>query len=176
YIKSRQIFQCPSERGGPQATENPLAADYTDYWYNAGISTQGTGAGTTVRPKNEAELLFPALTIMMGDGNNGASNGNTTARYHCNGNACGGATLTAVGGVPPGKARRSGLGGPGANRHFEGQVFNFTDGHAKWYKGNPDPANTAESPTVYNSRTPFDSSGGAIFSGDNPTFTVVFPN
>ncbi len=182
YIKSRQIFQCPSEGSPQQASIMLFQPNYTDYWYNSAISTQGTGINTQVRPKKESEFLFPSLTVMMGDGNNGASAPFTTARYHCNGQGCGGVGAIAAGGAPAaGKALRQGLGGPGATgvgatRHLEGQVFNFVDGHAKWYKGNPNPNNLAQSPTVYNGRTPFDASGGAVFSGNNPTFTPVFPN
>lgn len=50
---------------------------------------------------------------------------------------------------------------PGAVRHLDGANMAFADGHAKWYKGNPD---TEIMSSVYGAGTP-----GSV-SGSNPTF------
>jgi hypothetical protein len=67
YIKSVQLFQCPSEKK-TTAQSSPTQSGYTDYWFNKRLSSATWKAVQT-----------PALTIMSGDGNSGI--GGTDARY-----------------------------------------------------------------------------------------------
>jgi prepilin-type N-terminal cleavage/methylation domain-containing protein/prepilin-type processing-associated H-X9-DG protein len=54
YLKSIQIFQCPSETQAPGADDG---AAYTDYWYNQNLSN-----------KSEAAIEYSSLCILNGDG------------------------------------------------------------------------------------------------------------
>ena len=60
YLKSTQLFQCPSESSGPVTTG---AAGYTDYYVNGAL------AGLTL-----SAIGSESLVIQTGDGTNGAAN------------------------------------------------------------------------------------------------------
>src|SRR5690606_27594702 len=82
YLKSTQLFQCPSEKrsiklgtsgnfaGKPDPTTAYGGENYTDYWIN-----------TEAQGQNESALQYPSQTILIGDG------GGLTAasRYNSNG-------------------------------------------------------------------------------------------
>ncbi len=55
YLKSTQIYQCPSETNGPIASGNSVG--YTDYWYNTNLANQ-----------SEAVVEYSSLCILNGDG------------------------------------------------------------------------------------------------------------
>jgi hypothetical protein len=55
YLKSIQIFQCPTE--ATTGSNDPADSGYTDYWYNSEL------AG-----KSEAQVEHVALTVLAGDG------------------------------------------------------------------------------------------------------------
>jgi prepilin-type N-terminal cleavage/methylation domain-containing protein/prepilin-type processing-associated H-X9-DG protein len=61
YIKSIQIFQCPSESTAAGALESTTM---TDYFYNYSLGESAAGQGTV----SEAQLNFVANTILNGDG------------------------------------------------------------------------------------------------------------
>ena len=75
YLKSVQIFQCPSETGAP-ATAPSNNVGYTDYWYN-----------TYLGSINEAAIENVVLCVLSSDGNsnnssyNAPDDGNTTAGF-----------------------------------------------------------------------------------------------
>ncbi|MBW3637627.1 MAG: DUF1559 domain-containing protein [Armatimonadetes bacterium] len=185
YLKSTQVFQCPSETNGPANKNNPVAPDdngtgFTDYYYNAMLSWNGslTSPDYTLG-LIEAALPYSSLTVMLGDGNGNLS----SARFRSNG--CGtasNATISnptfgncgGVGSFPPGPyASTGGMGGAGSAswvRHLDGSNLAFTDGHVKWYKGaNPTATagNIVASNQVYNPRAGFKR------SGQSPTFNAV---
>lgn len=129
YVKSTQLFQCPSEETA-QNLAGGSTTDYTDYWYNAvvgGISrNDASGENTTNTPngppkaRSAADLTFASNTLMLGcaqssNSANASSGGLTTP-----------ATL-------PGNAKPPSEGG--GIRHLDGSNFGFADGHVKWYKG-----------------------------------------
>ena len=186
YLKSTQIYQCPSEPNGPSDLPNAAAATpvvgYTDYWYNAILSWNGNGANATpfATPVygtglNEAALLFASSTILAGDGStNGANPG--SARYRSNG--CGNVVSNATdapgfANCPAGTrfANIGGLGGAGVQvRHLGGINLAFTDGHVKWYKGANDNSTNAADPgssQIFGPRTGFNT------SAQSPTFNAT---
>lgn len=185
YLKSIQIFQCPSEPGSSTDLPNPTVAgtSYTDYWYNAILSWNGeTTAPNYSTGVSEAALLSSSLTVMAGDGTPAGTNPGS-ARYRVNG--CGSnvsSTASApdfgnCGSTPSGATKfvtTGGLGGAGSQvRHLDGFNLAFADGHVKWYKGaNPDATqgNVIGTNQVYNSLYGFNT------SGQSPTFNAVNQN
>lgn len=68
YLKSTEIFQCPTEPNG--AGESPDALHFSDYWMNRRLSSQ---SGPSLNP------TAWQWTILAGDGNDGANA--TTSSY-----------------------------------------------------------------------------------------------
>lgn len=124
YLKSTQIFQCPSETGAPVAATSgnfngqidPSAVQYTDYWFNSQISAQ-----------SQANIDSVALTVMNGDGT-----GDRSYYYYDGCNANGGTTYPTCDTTI---AYAQGL-GSAHGRHLDGGNIAFADGHVKWLKGN----------------------------------------
>ncbi|BCM90655.1 hypothetical protein IAD21_02512 [Abditibacteriota bacterium] len=125
YIKSEQIFQCPSDTTAPppgaslSARANTPA--FTDYWLNGNVFGE-----------SEASFSFVSNTIYAGDGL-GSSN-LSTAGYNAvytgstnSPNICQVNWDTQVSGTAATKA-------VGAEKHLEGANYMFADGHVKWLK------------------------------------------
>jgi prepilin-type N-terminal cleavage/methylation domain-containing protein/prepilin-type processing-associated H-X9-DG protein len=111
YLKSVQIFQCPSETNPPDA--DPGDDGYSDYWYNGALSGE-----------SEASLEYVSNTFMNGDG----SNGNSAS---C---SDGGASNNTTG-IVAANAGNFTVGSTGSSqRHLEGANYAFADGHVKWYR------------------------------------------
>ena len=153
YLKSTQIYQCPSEPNPP--VTNPASAGYTDYWMN-----KNAGDGDQRLPS----LNNPTLTIMFGDSySTGGALANSTARFRSNGcNGAGAAGSTRYDPVCTGGAGLATNLGGGGITHLEGANYAFADGHVKWFKNSA--ANTTSK--IYNGATTFD------VSGSNPTFRL----
>jgi prepilin-type processing-associated H-X9-DG protein len=100
YVKSTQILQCPTEF--VIGSNDPRKTGYTDYWYNTNLS------GLSI-----AKVTNPAMTLMLGDGNDGTDA--TNARY----------TLRSL---PP--TWLNGTTMP-PYRHFGFANYTFVDGHVK---------------------------------------------
>lgn len=153
YIKSAQLYQCPSDSAKQAATVTiaaaPRTAAYTDYWVNSQTHQQSDAAFESV-----------SQTILAGDGG-GATN---TARGSYNGCAHVGdpadntalpAACTAVGTIDA-------YPGSQAQIHLEGANFAFADGHVKWYKAHAKTASNA----IQNGFTKVANSSG------KPTFSI----
>lgn len=129
YVKSNQLFQCPSEPlKGSDVYESGA---YTDYAYSANFGRYFPGGGIRV-PPTESELTFPANSIVIFDaaalgsaglGNPGSSSYIVDANEFANRN---------IGGVnspfPVYVASAT-----ASRRHLEGANYLLGDGHAKWY-------------------------------------------
>ena len=185
YVKSTQLFQCPSEPNGPSTTPTPpdTTSSYTDYYYNAMLSFNGDYANPDFSTGiSLSAAINPTLTVMLGDGRGDGS----TASYRSNGcGTAGNQTLSnpnfancgSVASTPPGAfASVGGLGGINSRawqRHLEGTNLAFADGHVKWYRGQ----NTAgASPTVIGSTQIYNPRAGFNRSGQSPTFNATNEN
>ncbi len=113
YLKSTQLYQCPSDSMGP--IDNSTLAGFTDYGYN---NLMGRGSGN-MPAMTLASLDFASLTILLYERVPGHAQDQTSAFS---------------GGVPTG-GKGAILGGGQLLRHLEGSNFLFADGHAKWIKG-----------------------------------------
>ncbi len=165
YLKSTQIYQCPSETNPPPTNANPLlipaSNGYTDYWFN---KTLGVGNVPL------AGVLNPTLSIMVGEGgtNDGTVNTNSNASYRNNGCQSSG-TIDRNNincGAYVGLATN--LGGGGI-RHLEGGNYAFVDGHVKWLK-NPNNNNNSGS-KIWSGSTGFTSTTPS--SGNDPTMNIT---
>ena len=154
YAKSTQILQCPDD--SLAAGLNPAVAGYTDYWYNANLSRADNINPPSNVPVNMSVVSNPSLSVMNGDG----ESVNGSAAYRCTGSSSSGTTDPAV----PASTGVTGYVTTTAvvNRHLEGLVVSFVDGHVKWYKST---TGTIKG-LLYKSATTFD------VSGSTPTFRV----
>ena len=161
YLKSAQIFQCPSETTGPlDATATPGDSGYTDYAYNLAL---GFVSPNTNRGLAQSALTQPTLTVMAIDWISSTGDSYTS-----------GFTI----GTLVGNANLAITNGNAAQRHLETQNALFTDGHVKAYKGQT----PTQSATIYNTCTPSIAGGTASegcsaaqiaagpVSGQSPTF------
>jgi prepilin-type N-terminal cleavage/methylation domain-containing protein/prepilin-type processing-associated H-X9-DG protein len=144
YVKSIQIFQCPSEPAGPNSIPN--VTGYTDYGINMMLvydNTTSTAAGKSIAVLNQ-----PSLTVMMFD----YKSSDARNAYSV---GCGDGTTTC-----PSAAKATFPAGI-ALRHLDGMNYSFTDGHVKWLKSQ----NTTTAASDYNYL--------ATGTGDNPTFNLA---
>ena len=143
YLKSEQIFKCPSASGA--VSSDPSQTGYASYSYNMMLTNDANG--TLNSGKSLAVLTQPTLTVLNMD------DSVTSARSWEWGCKIGAACTTATGGPALAKTGAAG-------RHLDGSNFSFCDGHVKWYKA----ASSDTLANVYNSITP------GSTSKDNPTF------
>ena len=171
YIKSLQVYQCPSDKTDP--TSDPSQVGYIDYWYNAALSWNGLygslGTPNYRTSLNEAALLNSTLTILLGEGDDQTY---SKSAYRTNGCTLAGQadqTAPAFSGCDTTTYFVKGQGIAGGQRkHLGGLNLAFTDGHVKWYKANEDATGTAIGSTViYNARAGFQR------SKNSPTFNAT---
>jgi prepilin-type N-terminal cleavage/methylation domain-containing protein/prepilin-type processing-associated H-X9-DG protein len=158
YVKSIQVFQCPSETNG--ATNDPTSTvpGYSDYAYNLmlGYPSAPTASPIPAAPISLATLTQPVLTVMVSDyqtyhsASYAVGYGKTTPNNSC-------ATAAAC---PAGLANFP----LSAIRHLDGINFVFTDGHVKWLKGDP---TTGIMSSVYDVTTL------GSTSGNNATYNIT---
>jgi prepilin-type N-terminal cleavage/methylation domain-containing protein/prepilin-type processing-associated H-X9-DG protein len=130
YLKSTQIFQCPSDSTAPGLSET--AAGYNDYAYNLYLGWDGVNA----RGLHTSILTQSARTVVFAG--EGAASGDDAAHW-----SAGCASSNTNSGCAAGLAT---FRGTNAQQHLDGQNFAFADGHVKWYKA----ASTNKSAQVYN--------------------------
>lgn len=139
YVKSVQLFQCPSEPNSPAA--HLLERGYTDY-----VITEGMYGGFTppyTRQVKDSMLTNTSVTILLAE------------TFEANGNwrlAWRDFRDRAINGPVAGHERYH----VAARRHLEGSNFTFADGHVKWYR-----------PTALTCDDPADKPTFKLFPGDN---------
>lgn len=150
YMKSLQLYQCPSEPTPP--TNDPVAAGYTDYALNLRLmygdvtgADESAGDGGS---KSLSILTQPSITVMMTDFY--ATNPTNAWIVGCDPRPC---TAGLATWRDPNATNY-------ALRHLDGMNFSFTDGHVKWYKS----LDATHSGVVYNDR-------GS--NGSSPTFNLI---
>jgi len=147
YIKSTQVFQCPSESTSP-TTDSPTDPHFSDYAYNYRVMGSDSGV-SYANTLNLAAIESPVHLVLVIDSTSGNSRSWT---WGCSrGAAC------SV--YPAGLAWETVA---AANRHLGGVNIAFADGHVKWYKSAGEDSKYFAN--VYNSRA------SASMSGNNPTF------
>ena len=162
YLKSTQIYQCPSETF--PANSDPTTNGYTDYSFNLLLGWSGAEAPTAhdnVRSFSTASLTQSVLSVMVIDSSSGNPDRWETG---CSGTNC----------TTAGFANNLG----GAQRHLETQNVLLCDGHVKAYKG----SNPTTSAAIYNSCTKSDANGSTYsngtcaasttYSGNSPTYNL----
>jgi prepilin-type N-terminal cleavage/methylation domain-containing protein/prepilin-type processing-associated H-X9-DG protein len=156
YLKSLQIYQCPSEKNAMDT--NTAGSGYTDYSYNLTLGYDN--ATSVIRGLNMSALTQSALTVLACD---------SASSYADNYSAgCTGITYTCA----AGKAVFDGAQFTGSTqRHLETQNYLFTDGHVKAYKGQ----DSTTSAAVYNYATPGSTCGSTPSYNTAPDLTRTCP-
>lgn len=163
YLKSTQIYQCPSETntGAVSGTTG-----YSDYWYNGAIGqttvtydAAGTQSGTTVADGavttsgvSEASLNNSASTVLLGDGE--GSTVTTGSNSIAKNKGLGGYFIYPATGTVPWVATLSGV-IASDRRHLDGSNYAFADGHVKWLLP-----------------TKIKNIGGTVNTGNDPTTNI----
>ncbi len=119
YLKSAQIFQCPSESNGPGLSYGYWG--YNDYYVNRYICGWIYN-GSTEKGIKLAAIGSSALVVLMADG----------AKIDAN-PACGDTGRPGYNCYDSLKTNIQSNDHP-ENRHLEGANYTFTDGHVKWFK------------------------------------------
>ena len=158
YLKSTQIYQCPSETTAPQA--NPQLAGYTDYWINASATSL-----------SDASFTSSSLTVLLGDGDGtapsaGSDYGSQSRYINRAGAALGGVTTTATCATTL-TTPTNAITDKGASRHLDGGNYAFADGHVKWFKASASGGSTIAG--IANACSPTTILGGSFGATFSPS-------
>lgn len=157
YIKSEQIFQCPSDSNKPgnsgTHTGGSMTLGFTDYWCNTMICGESSRV-------HEAQFAAPTLTVLAGDG--GMDN-RIRATYN-------GVYYSPLGNInapywwaePVTTIGIRNFPGSKAQIHLGGVNYAFADGHVKWLPSDsPDTSKAVNHPNISHAN-----------SAGKPTFSV----
>ena len=128
YLKSTQIFQCPSETNSMGTSVGPngsapsvTAGGYSDYYMN-----------NAARNISDATFAAPSLTVLLGDGESGNGDNKYDGCLDSFSDQSGGGTVGATA-CTTAESYITNL--APAGRHLDGANYAFADGHVKWLKG-----------------------------------------
>lgn len=160
YIKSTQVFQCPSAHGQPTPTGGK---SYYSYAYNPGLVRDQNGGSydnlSTLRPITVFVAASKTVLLSEIEANSYILNESESASAVSNGagfTSSGAAYPTGVN-AHPGSGWSGSLDPQPNERHFDGANYLAVDGHVKWFK--PDQisygyrCNTATPQGVYSGGT-----------------------
>jgi prepilin-type N-terminal cleavage/methylation domain-containing protein/prepilin-type processing-associated H-X9-DG protein len=114
YVKSHQLFQCPSEPTAQVVDYSNVG--YADYFYNSNL-------GSPTWLYNESQVEVPTVVILFGD-NDSSKAGNLADCYSSTPADCP-IAYPYFGYV---------FAATGTTRHLDGANYAFADGHVKWLK------------------------------------------
>ena len=143
YIKSEQLFQCPSNTVSPPDSAafptllaRAASPTFSDYYMNGNLGLPASGSNPAGYGVSESSLTNTANTILGGEAVSGSANLIATA-------PTGGGTAPAI--------------------HLEGANYSFADGHVKWLRPT----------AVLGGSNPTDCAGGPNSpNGSNATFCI----
>ena len=144
YLKSEQIFQCPSDTTSAPTPVAPAVNDlitraglagFSDYYINFNLA----GSGADGPGISEAAIEYSSNTVMNGEGTSGSANFNRASNPST-----------------------------GQARHLEGANYSFVDGHVKWLR--PEKALSGVTPATGPSEC--GSVGVNRPTGSNATFCI----
>lgn len=147
YLKSEQIYQCPSQPNSDRASGTQDMWGYSDYFYNSNLgmgnisSTQCPNYKFTI---TGAEIEDASDVILLGDGGRGGQHNFANSPFNLSPGVSD-TTKRPAYVYTPGHFTRSTI-NVGAwrrdpedydfvkNTHLAGMNIGFVDGHVKWYK------------------------------------------
>ena len=121
YLRSNQVYQCPSEAGSYAPSTDLTNRGYLDYSMNFNVGGGHNGSPYD-KPTKESQFEFVANTVMIHDWRpvgGGDSQRNTWSQFNA---------------VSPGCPASFPDECAALKRHLEGANYTFADGHAKWLK------------------------------------------
>ena len=179
YLKSTQLYKCPSTPSTPAMTTDPDTVRYTQYVMNSTLNIIQQNGNDDAPPRKLSSLNFPSQTVMLAEGPDGRARNNTNGcrdgikdKTIPSGNASNnGCSVNATSGLPynggPAFMPTESLTRIDAARHLSGSNFAFTDGHVKWFKAD-------ESTAVSLSGTTYcKMASGTVYSGLYPIGSVA---
>jgi len=150
YVKNTGVFLCPSAVHGPawgadRITDDTTPTGVVNYAINARLSgdTGGLDFGGQRTTANEAQVEFPAVTILLTESSSNTADGSASSDENewgwegrhvdkLNGDGWIGGNEPAA--KTPDNFIQAGL-KPPLWRHTDGANYGFCDGHVKWYNG-----------------------------------------
>ena len=166
YMKSTQVFQCPSNPIAPSGSSTAIG--YSDYGYNEAMG----GKFKTPLQVPISTLTQPSITVLVFDETTGSSS-SFDSGCGMNNNCAAPLNIPTLACFET-DSQTTPQGGP-AIRHLNGQNFAFADGHVKWYPGNNtvyDYTSTAIG-KVQCSATVWNLNSTAALAGNSPTFNLT---